>query len=678
MSFSQIEPTDSQAGQAEQQAEQDSMVEFHDYEVQVTPSQSKVITHPVDTATTLQVVAGPGSGKTTTLVYKIAYMIGNLGINPSEILVLSMTNKAVEALQTQLSNILGENNSVDVTTFHGYAHRCVINNDQSQENGIQIIEDAGWRTLVRLLGNKVNKYQLIEIVDQIRKDGWNEKYLQNVCRKFKLEMTELKDVMQTLDTSNVLIHSDVMRGAKAYIRDGRVSLPYKVVIVDEFQDVYPGIYELVELIARNAHLITAGDPYQSIYGFLGSNSSVHKTIKNFKPIDKLYLSESFRSTPEIIEASDNLMKREAPSLALKGISGFKPVAKLFTDVINQHEWVATEILRILEDSEGVVEPNDITILAKTNGELSRFKTCLNFYGLLDYKLSSNPSWLSDGLFHLIDYLRILFAPESSNFPVLCTIALIPGVGPVTIKKFHKGALTSELSMWEYLRNLREKNSLPPKLIPYFDLIEETRQKINFDDADSIFNHLLHLGNELGLRKEVTKTIKTIADKDNINNQLLDFFENLKLSNNFKAADTFLTEHFLRNYMNSLPISKTKNSVKLSTIHSAKGLEFPIVFVLGSTTGDDYKPESKNLVYVAMTRAKTLLYMNMMKTSDPFSATNFKKRFSEKYFTHDKPQIRGAFTAGFAKEFNRTFNGGAISKQNVVRSFHTLSKFIKRV
>ncbi len=214
MSFSQIEPTDSQAGQAEQQAEQDSMVEFHDYEVQVTPSQSKVITHPVDTATTLQVVAGPGSGKTTTLVYKIAYMIGNLGINPSEILVLSMTNKAVEALQTQLSNILGENISVDVTTFHGYAHRCVINNDQSQENGIQIIEDAGWRTLVRLLGNKVNKYQLIEIVDQIRKDGWNEKYLQNVCRKFKLEMTELKDVMQTLDTSNVLIHSDVMRGAK--------------------------------------------------------------------------------------------------------------------------------------------------------------------------------------------------------------------------------------------------------------------------------------------------------------------------------------------------------------------------------------------------------------------------------------------------------------------------------
>ncbi|CAM9022850.1 unnamed protein product [Wickerhamomyces anomalus] len=626
MSFSQIEPTDSQAGQAEQQAEQESMVEFHDYEVQVTPSQSKVITHPVDTATTLQVVAGPGSGKTTTLVYKIAYMIGNLGINPSEILVLSMTNKAVEALQTQLSNILGENNSVDVTTFHGYAHRCVINNDQSQENGIQIIEDAGWRTLVRLLGNKVNKYQLIEIVDQIRKDGWNEKYLQNVCRKFKLEMTELKDVMQTLDTSNVLIHSDVMRGAKAYIRDGRVSLPYKVVIVDEFQDVYPDIYELVELIARNAHLITAGDPYQSIYGFLGSNSSVHKTIKNFKPIDKLYLSESFRSTPEIIEASDNLMKREAPSLALKDISGFKPVAKLFTDVINQHEWVATEILRILKDSEGVVEPNDITILAKTNGELTRFKTCLNFYGLLDYKLSSNPSWLSDGLFHLIDYLRILFAPESSNFPVLCTIALIPGVGPVTIKKFHKGALTSELSMWEYLRNLREKNSLPPKLIPYFDLIEETRQKINFDDADSIFNHLLHP----------------------------------------------------RNYMNSLPISKTKNSVKLSTIHSAKGLEFPIVFVLGSTTGDDYKPESKNLVYVAMTRAKTLLYMNMMKTSDPFSATNFKKRFSEKYFTHDKPQIRGAFTAGFAKEFNRTFNGGAISKQNVVRSFHTLSKFIKRV
>lgn len=681
MSSPNIEPINTDTDPEQPQGEDPMPLELHDCEILVTPSQHRVITHPVDTASTLQVIAGPGSGKTTTLVYKIAYMIGNLGINPSEILVLSMTNKAVDALQTQLAQLFGKRISIDVTTFHGYAHRCVMDNDQTQENGIQIIEEAGWRTLVHLMGNKVRKFQLVKIVDQIRKDGWDENEAQKLCRRYNVQLAELKDMMQTLDNSNVFIHSDIMRAAKYYIRDDRVSLPYKVVIVDEFQDLYPDIFELVELIAKYSHLIVAGDPYQSIYGFLGSNTAVTESLSKFKPIEKLHLTECFRSTPEIIQASDHMMMRTTPSVALKEISGFKPVAKLFNDSTNQYEWVVMEILRLLEESNGVIEPSDITVLARTNGELTKFKQVLNYYGILDLKLSSNPTWLSGGLFHLIDYLRILYDPNSSNFSVLCTMSIMPGIGPVTVKKYHKSALLEKLTMWDYLKKLYDERKLIAKLVPYVEMIEKTKSTVNFDDAISIFKHLLVLGNELGLRKEISKTIETPADKDNVINQLLDFFENLKLSASFKDEDKCLAEHFLKNYMESLPISKTKASVKLSTIHSAKGLEFPIVFVLDSTLGDDTRMESKKLTYVAMTRAKTLLYMNMMKT-DPFSLANFKKKFTSEFFTAEKPVIKGPFSAAFAKEFKTPANvgHGGLSNPNkiIVRAFHTLKRAVQKI
>lgn len=651
--------------------------ECHDYEIEVTPSQHQVIVHPIDTSSTLQVIAGPGSGKTTTLVYKIAYMIGTLGLHPSEILVLSMTNKAVDALQSQLSALFGEEFSMDVITFHGFCHRCVIENDESQGKGIQIIEEAGWRTLVQLLRSKMSKYQLANAVESIKKDGWNQKEAEKLCRRSKASVEDLKDVMDTLESTKVLIHSDIMRAAKAFIKSGRVSLSYKVVIVDEFQDLYPDIYELVELVAKDAHLIVAGDPYQSIYKFLGSNQDVNTSVAKFKPIDKLYLQECFRSTPEIINASDKITMRENPSLALKEISGYKPVARMFSDITNQYEWIVKEIIRLMEESDGIIEPKDIAILARTNMELNDFKQVLNFYGVLDFKLSSSPPWLSNGLTHLIDYLRIMFAPETANFSVLCTMSLMDKIGPVAVKKHHKGSLKADLSMWDYLAQLYEKKTLTPHLVPYVERIQEVKGKIDFDDPNSMFEHLLYIGNELGLRKLVSKQIKSHADKDQITNQLLDFFENLKLAKSYKPDDITLAEHFLKKYQEVLPISKTKKCVNLSTIHSAKGLEFPIVFVLGSPSGDEYKVEARNLNYVAMTRAKSLLYINTMKV-DGFSTRQFDKRFPSEFFTQDKPKIRGTFTTGFAKEFKKPIVSAVPRSTNFTRSFHTMSRLFKKL
>jgi len=653
---------------------------FHDYEIEVTPSQHEVITHPVDTNTTLQVIAGPGSGKTTTLVYKIAYMIGNLGIHPSEILILSMTNKAVEALQTRLAEIYGENVMVDVTTFHGFAHRCVIKTEESRSNGIQIIEEAGWRTLIQLIDghSKVNKYTLSKLIDAFKKEGSQSEAVKTLCKSARIDLDDLKDVIKTLDTSNVLVHSDVMIRAKNHVKEGRIPLPYKVVIVDEFQDVYPEIYELVQLVSQNSHLIVAGDPHQSIYGFLGSNDVVKTLFAKFKPIYTLFLNESFRSTPEIIEASNTVVKRETPSVAFKDITGFKPVTKLFKEPTDQYEWVTKEIIRLMKESEGIIEPSDIAILARTNNELLSIKHVLNFYGVLDFRLTSNPSWLSEGLFHLLDYLRIICSPETSNFPIICTLNLLKGIGPAKVKALHRGALEEQISLYDYMYHQKDKDKLKPaKLGAYLNTIEHVRKKIDLDDPESIFHNLLYLANELGLKESLAKTIDSPAEKEKIINQLLDFYENLKLSKSYKNDEVCLADHFLGHYIEVLPIARTKRSVKLSTIHAAKGLEFPIVFILGAHQSIVKKSkDEENLLYVAMTRAKTMLYLSTVQ-SEFFDQSFYDRKFPSNYYTNQVPKIKGSFTAGFAKEFHRPL-GATMPKVNMVRSFHTVSRAFKRL
>ncbi|CCH42730.1 ATP-dependent DNA helicase pcrA [Wickerhamomyces ciferrii] len=649
--------------------------QLQDHEIQVTKSQLDVITSPIDPGTTLQVIAGPGSGKTTTLVYKIAYMIGTLKIQPSEILVLSMTNKAVETLKQQVDAILGTGvgDKVDITTFHGFSHRLVLENNESKGLGtdIQIIEESGWRTLVAMVDGKITKPILTRLLEKIKLKGIEDNDVKMLIKRYKIKVDSLKEVLDTLESSNVLVHSDILRGAKQLIKDGIVQLNYKTVIVDEFQDVYPELYQLIELVGKSPHLVTAGDPDQSIYSFLGSNLDVHKSLQKLKPINKLYLQETFRSTPEIIHASDTLLGKEVPSIALKEMGGIKPMARLFDDENEQFEWIASEIFRLINDSEGIIEPNDITILGRTNNELNKIQKTLNLHGIMDMKLTSNPPWLTNNLFHLVDYLRVLAAPEESKFPIMCTLNLLPGVGKVAIRNCVQGAIEEDVTLWEYLKKTNRDGTLNKKIMPYVQEIEKARFEIDFDNPESIFKTVIQLAHDLGLLKLISKSVTTKADKEQIINQLQEFYENLKISNNNKATDISLTQHFLKNYLHVLPISKNIKSVKLSTVHSAKGLEFPIVFLLGSPLADFFRAEDKKLTYVAMTRAQSLLYVNRLKT-DPMSEHNFKAKFKEDVFSRTRPDIKGSFIKGYAKEFNRTI------PTTTVRSIHTLTRLMKRL
>jgi superfamily I DNA/RNA helicase len=263
--------------------------------------------------------------------------------------------------------------------------------------------------------------------------------------------------------------------------------------------------------------------------------------------------------------------------------------------------------------------------------------------------------------------------------------LLPNIGLVTIKNLYAETVSKGVPLFDILSDSNNKT-----IIKYVQTINEVRDNMDFDDPESIFQSLLQLGHKLGLSDNISKTIKDDSDKNSVMQQLVDLSENFKLLDHLRPRQYSLAEFFLENYSSVLPISSVNESVKLSTVHSAKGLEFPVVFL------PDFKPhgnrpmwdpyasftlteEDKRVLYVGMTRAKTLLYMQMDSVDiDP--RKNTRMVFSPDLVNYHPPTLDKTLLDTFRNNRVKQFEGHGLPfglARNFYRSFHSMSRFIKR-
>lgn len=722
-----------------------------------TESQAKVIEFPPDMNSILVVKAGPGSGKTSTIVKRIAYMISMEKLRPEEILVLSMANRSVNSLKKYLTNALGENlvSNISINTFHSFCGGLVDQYGDQYSSAFKkktLMDDLSWRSFssiflgkaIQLNGRKMEGNltppSLERLLIEVKSGNLT---VPQAAYKYKVTKEYIEALVMYLESNGMIRYHDLLTNAMDLIElslqpqlDGMQKLisllqGFKAVIVDEFQDIHPQLLLVVKAVIQyptnefthgtKKHLTIAGDPNQSIYEFLGSKPELIQRIELEFPdteVAQLQIHESFRITPEILNAvTDTCLKPSGlynsdQNLISVRENGHKPIISKHSSNKDEYAFIASEIIRLICLLGGLLKPSDFAILTRSNKEIEEIsKFFAQRYNIKCNRFSLSALWIKSKVHILLDILNVIIKGPGSDFGLLCVLSLLDRKLGSTSRisklfnlsnkwKVDKGIEIKSNILEEYIKfqldslditvegdniniGKNSKSALDitniykiPKykdeilrLKMFMASIQNAREMLIQNDQESqtpktILNALWTIVTELDLldylnSPEMTKKYG-ITDTDleiekeykmQLRSYLQSFHKSLKYAyqgyteqNLVGRIDKLFIEYFLRNYNDEIPTTD-REMINLSTVHTAKGLEFPVVFLPGvqnnrslsfwdSLLEDQPRPQSQNkarLFYVACTRAKDLLYVGTSKNIDLLLHTvsdNFTSRLPE--------------------------------------------------
>jgi DNA helicase-2/ATP-dependent DNA helicase PcrA len=572
----------------------------------------------------LLVFAGAGSGKTKTLTYRVAYLIEELKINPKNILAVTFTNKAAEEMKERIKNLLNKNiDFMWIGTFHSMCARILreeINHLGYSKNFTILDEDDSIKIIDESIKNLdmpksyfssqeiFNKISFIKsrglfIEDYIPRDGYEE-----AIKKIFIKYEEIKKRGNLLDfddlinfVTKILNENDIL--SRHY------SNKFKFILVDEYQDINPAQHKLLKAMTKyNKNIFVVGDDDQSIYKFRGSSSELMLSFKDdFEKVEVVYLSENYRSTETIVNASKNLIinnktREEKPLYAIK--SGGDKI-KLYI-AINEIDEARFVIKKIIELKESGINFSQIAILYRTNAQSRTFEESAIIFNVPYRLVGGIKFYQRKEIKDILSYLRIIL--NEKDFLSLERVFNFPkiGIGEKTFDKI-KYFLERESSLTECLEKILEVinnkkiNESITKFIKNYNKWKNLQDNV-FELINEIINDTQFLENIEDEKKE------NIYEFFNIVKEFTDRTGSTKL-------DDFLSYISLISDVDTIDSS---DKVTLMTVHSAKGLEFNTVFIVGLEEGlfPHYRSlmsngdieEERRLLYVAMTRAKENLYL----------------------------------------------------------------------
>lgn len=640
----------------------------------LTASQLQVVEALYEPGSTLKVIAGPGSGKTLALLHRIRRLITTKQVRPDEILVLSLTNKAVDNILTKLLELFhsvkceehtNEHlttivNQINVSTIHGLASRIVTEN----EGTISVIEENGWRGLMRLVSKDMKTLQKSNACS-IRELQRLFKSYQEGDSKNRNVMAKIADLMKSC---KVLTNEELIKRAAFYLDNpteqciklskkeavltADIKSKFKIVFIDEFQDIYPHLGAFLGRICGQKQLALFGDPNQNIYEFLGSNKKVIKQLESINTnLKTMFLHDNFRSTPEIMAAANDIIHHSDSysnyDPVLKGPCGISPQIIRIPDPIDELEFIVEQISQLVCSS---VKLSDIAILTRTNAHSESIAQYFRAYNIKFQKLTSHPDWLSDvRIQFLIDLLRLatiahyevnagkeeLEKKLKSDFSVVVTLSAMRGVSDQSIQRLYLDCRQKSMPFWMYLTHVPASrwpvNAACRQKIESFKVnlskLIAGGALFDMNDHSQLFKHICCTANAFDSQ---VMQFKNKQELDTFKSHLEQMLLVMKYCACNKGSDSSLVEVFLEsyydksgsNYPADFKMSK-QDEINISTIHSSKGLEFPVVFLMG--TPHTVLPIESKALYVGMTRARNLLYLinirhpkinSRLKTSTP--------------------------------------------------------------
>lgn len=571
----------------------------------------------------LLVFAGAGSGKTKTLTFRVAYLIEELKINPKNILAVTFTNKAAEEMKDRIKNLLNRNiDFMWIGTFHSICARILREEIHhlgysknfsiiDEEDSIKITEEA-----IKFLDLSKNYFIPQDIFNKISfiksrgyfvedfkpKDNYEE-----IFKKIFLRYEEIKKIGNMLDfddlinfVTRLLNTNDIL--SRVYAEK------FKFILVDEYQDINPSQHKLLKALTRyNKNIFVVGDDDQSIYRFRGSSSELMLSFKDdFEDVKVVYLSENYRSRELIVNAakeliSNNKKREEKPLYAVKD-GGNKIKLYSALNEIDEARFVVNKIEELVNSG---VKPSEIAILYRTNAQSRNFEDFLILKNIPYRLVGGIKFYQRKEIKDIISYLRIIL--NDKDFLSLERVFNFPkiGIGEKTfekIKKYLEEGFSLEETIEKVLKDIKNKK-IEDGLSRFLNNYKNWKDK-----KGDIFNLIDSILSDTNFLEELDE-----ERKENIYeflNIIKEFYERTKSKN---------LEDFLQyiSLISDVDTMDSSEKITLMTVHSAKGLEFHTVFIVGLEDGlfphfksliskDDIE-EERRLLYVAMTRAKEELY-----------------------------------------------------------------------
>ena len=583
----------------------------------------------------VRVIAGAGSGKTKALTSRYAYIVEALGINSSNILCVTFTNKAAQEMKRRVKRIVGENADLSlITTYHGFCVRVLredINKLQYPKSFI-IMDVEDQKTVLREVFNELGissktftfkqilrniSYQktsleyLEYVLESKGKKSDNEidkifsRYLEKQQRNFALDFDDLINFTLYI----FLNHKDILKKWQKRIH---------YIQVDETQDSSLKQFQLMELLSQfHNNLFVVGDPDQTIYEWRGAKPEILVDFdKQFSDTKTIIMNQNYRSTPNILNLGNHIIKnnkirvdKDLFTLKNDGVDVVHFHAK------NEYEeglWVSNEINRLVE--EKLATYSGIAILYRAN-HISRTIEQSLIRANIPYSVWGGIRFFErKEIKDTLAYLRlIVFEDDFSFLRVINTPSR--GLGRKFVEALATDAENKNISLWDSLKkNIGEKTFNRTGAIEFLKLIERFK---TLKDKLSISDLVKIILDETGM----TAFYRADGDTDRLDN--IKELQNSIIVLEKQDEERINLEEYLQEIAlyTDMDIEDNKNDrVKLMTIHTAKGLEFPYVFLCGFTDGvlpssmsikerrERALEEERRLTYVAITRAEKGFYM----------------------------------------------------------------------
>ena len=590
------------------------------------------------------VLAGAGSGKTKVLTERIVNLINN-GVSPYNILAITFTNKAAREMRERVYNSIEEEaNKIFIGTFHSLGLKIVRENASviGYSNNVTILDRDDVNTLIKRFMKELNldteHYPVKSILNKIsfaKNEGLSPEEFDKfakapldmaACKVYKMYESALKR-SNSVDFDDLLILPlRIFKKDKSVLE--KYQEHFKYILVDEYQDTNMVQYDMCKLLAsKYRNLFVVGDMDQSIYSFRFAN---YMNVINFEKDNKdakvIVLDENYRSTNNILNAANDVIKnnkeRKEKNLWISKGDGDK-IKYIRCD--NEQEEASTVVRLTKELLDKGEKPSEIAVLYRTNGQSRVFEEAFLKENIPFKIVGSYFFYNRKVIKDLISYMHLIY--NNNDDASLERVINVPrrGIGSKTIERLRSEASISDKSMFEVVNSGKE--------LGFKNLIIDLTNESKNTDLVGLVDVIL---DKTGIRKE-------LEEKNDLESEIrlenLNEFKSIALA--FQEKGIFSLEEFLENI--SLVSDKNEykevdDGINLMTLHSAKGLEFNDVFLVGMEEGifphnrsfesESELEEERRLCYVGITRAKEHLWLMNAKKRTLFGqvSMNFPSRF----------------------------------------------------
>jgi len=609
------------------------------------------------------ILAGAGSGKTKTLTHRIAYLMAVEGVMGSNILAVTFTNKAAQEMKERIEKLLeaGRNEGIVVRgtphmgTFHTLCARILRREVQvlGYDTNFQIFDDQDQQSLIKQVMKKldidadqIRPRALMEAISRAKNTFIDEEqYLAQAGSYFEEIVGKIYQAyQQELKRNNALDFDDLIRFVVTIFQKYpevllRYQQQFQYIMVDEYQDTNSPQYLFIHLLAKkNKNIFVIGDDYQSIYGWRQADiRNILNFEKDYPEATVITLDQNYRSTQVILDAAQGVIVRNRDQRHKKLWTEQKEGKLVSLCQASDEEAEARFVAETIATAKKNGIPyNHFAVLYRTNAQ-SRALEEMFLRLSIQYRIVGGIKFYQrKEIKDMVAYVRFLVNPK--DFLALERIINIPkrGIGKVSLEKWRRVAEESDQDFLQTIATLTQEGSIQQSkmkvLVEFRDLFLKWQALVK-DNAVTLSILLDTVARESGYLKVLEDGTPEGEDRVNNVQELFSLAEKFKEETLADALHMLLEQVALSSDTDEL--NREADAVQVMTVHSAKGLEFPQVFIIGleegifphsrSTLSPQEMEEERRLMYVALTRAKEKVYLLHTDSRTIFGSTQINPR-----------------------------------------------------